>query len=128
MLLKNFIDLLFILLICAIVLLSESIRIGAVETAPPIIAAEGATSKVEPAEIRVVIVNDDHLILDEQSYEAVSSLAEQLESADTVLIVSGTEEVTHHRMMDIWSGFQELGFAVKLGVQPEGAASESSTS
>ena len=119
MLLKNFIDLLFILLICAIVLLSESIRIGAVETAPPIIAAQGAASMVEPAEIRVVVVNEDHLILDEQSYDTAQALANQLQRSDTVLIVSGTEQITHHRMMGVWSGFQELGFAVKLGVQPE---------
>ncbi len=112
---SSFVDLLFILLCSAIVLLSQSLHIGAVEIAPAE-AGGGGISEVNADDVRVVAVYEERLVLEEGDVASPAALAEMVSAEETVLLVSGDERVSHHRMMDVWSALRERRVAVRFGV------------
>jgi len=115
---KSFIDLLFILLLSTLVLLLQSVHVGAIDVAPAEVGF-GGVSKVRAGEVRVVVITDQGLKLDEREWSDPRELAERIAPGDTALLVGGDDEVRHHRVMRVWSQLRESGVSVKLGVEPD---------
>ena len=120
---KSFVDLLFILLCGTIVMLSQSLRIGAVETAPAKLGS-GGISDVSADEVRLVVVNDKGIELVDITGEvlkkqSVSELAKFIEPGECVLLTVKKEDVSHQRVMECWDGFRKTGVKVKLAATSE---------
>jgi len=111
---KSFVDVLFILLCGTIVLLSESIRVGSIDTAPAKVG-HSSVSKILADDVRPVVVNANDLVFEEQHVNSAADLIDRLSPTVCVLLVPGDEGVTHHRVMYVWSRLQDLGVTVKLG-------------
>jgi biopolymer transport protein ExbD len=109
---KSFVDILFILLCATIVLLSQSLQVGAVKTAPAEVGG-GAISPVKADEVRAVVVNQKDLLIDGVSV-GVQGLKGKLESHECALLVPGDEGLSHHRMMKVWSDLRAMDVTVKL--------------
>ena len=109
---------LFIILCATIVLLSESIRIGTVDAKPAKVGG-GAVTEISVNQVRIVIVRPDDLIFDEQTYQNTNEIAKanQWIGDECAVLIPSIEDVTHHRMMDVWSGFLEAGYQVKFGAK-----------
>ena len=116
MLQRGFIDLLFILLCAAIVLLSESIRVGTVEARPAEVGS-GSVSPMTVDQIRLVVVREQELVFKDQPYTDIEKLVGPWGGDECVVLVTSSEEVTHHRMMRVWSDFRDTGLAVKFGAK-----------
>ncbi len=114
---KSFIDLLFILLLGTIVMLTQSVHLGAVDTVVTKLGA-GGISPVRADEVRVVVVRDEELWMEDRTWTDAAALAGGLDPSDVVLLVTADHEIRHHRMMDVWSSFRELRLDVKLGALP----------
>ncbi|WP_432798542.1 hypothetical protein [Poriferisphaera sp. WC338] len=116
MLQRGFIDLLFILLCAAIVLLSESIRVGTVEAKPAEVGG-GAVSPITVDQVRLVVVQEDKYVFEDKPYETPRQLMQGWQGNECIVLVTGNEQVTHHRMMRVWSDFRDTGVAVKFGAK-----------
>ena len=114
---KSFIDVLFILLLGTMVMLTQSVQLGAVDTSVTRLGA-GGISPVRADAIEVVVVDDQGLTLDDGTPTDVESLTTSLEPAGVVLLITADGEVRHHRMMDVWSDLRERNLDVKLGALP----------
>jgi len=114
---RSFIDVLFILLLSAIVLLSQSTQIGELETAPARIG-QGGISPIRAEEVRLVAVATDGLALDGQRFSRIERLDGALPPGAPVLLVTERADVAHQRVMEVWSALRERGRDVRLGVAP----------
>ena len=114
---RSFVDVLFILLCATIVMLSQSLRIGSVEASPAKIGG-GAISEIDAADVRPVIVQSDHLVMDDHRHESVAAILVDLPASACIVLIAGSPELSHHRMMSIWSEVHDAGVTVKLGVEP----------
>ncbi len=119
---KSFVDLLFILLCGTIVMLSRSIQVGAVDTAPARVGG-GGLSEVCADEIRLVAVSDRRYEWTDvdgglRRADGADEVAAAMDADDCVLLVAGNEGVSHHRVMEAWSAFRKAGCRVKLGAVP----------
>ncbi|MEO1236593.1 MAG: hypothetical protein AAFX76_07375 [Planctomycetota bacterium] len=114
---KSFIDLLFILLLGTFVLLSESLQVGALETAPADVGGGGAELR-DPGSARVVIVDEATVFLLDKPMDDLDQLADEIGPDDYVLLTPRRDDVVHQRVMDVWAGLHERGVEVKLGVEP----------
>ena len=115
---KSFVDLLFILLCSTIVMLSRSIEVGAVEINPAKVGS-GSVSEVRADDVRVVSVNKLTVTLSDDSdrvieFEDVTKAAAAAGPDKCILLSAATEEVTHHRIMQVWSDLIKAGKKVKL--------------
>ncbi len=123
MLTRSFIDLLFILLCGTIVLLSQSLPIGAMESAPARIAG-GGLSDVRLDGTALVAVAEGHLALarpdgDGREFADADALHAALPPGQVVLLVAAEEGIRHHRVMQAWSELHQRGRRVQLGAQPD---------
>ncbi|MEM8738331.1 MAG: hypothetical protein AAGG38_07630 [Planctomycetota bacterium] len=114
---KSFIDLLFILLLGTFVMLSESLRVGAIETAPADVGGGGAVVD-DPGSARVVVVNRETLSLEDEPMPGVDRLVAELGADEFVLLTPGRKDVVHQRVMEVWAELDRRGVEVKLAVQP----------
>ncbi len=114
---RSFIDILFILLIGTIVMLSRSIPLGSVDVTPAAVAKD-SVEPVDEADLRVVIVQTDHLLLDDVPANTAGDLITRLELGDRLLLVSGRSDLRHQRMMSAWSELSRLGWNTQIGVEP----------
>lgn len=118
---KSFVDLLFILLCGTIVSLSQSLQLGALETAPAKVGS-GGISEVRADQVDVLVVNesDYQLVLGSgtEPIEVVSldQLDSYLQNTRCLVIVAGTDVISHQRVMDCWDHGRTLGIKVQLGV------------
>ncbi len=113
---RGFVDVLFILLCGTIVLLSESVRVGSVKTAPAEIGA-GGISAIYAEDVRPVIIEHDTMIYQEQSIQTVPQLLTQLEPNVCVLLITANKNIPHHRVMKLWSQLHKQGINVNLGAK-----------
>ncbi len=120
---KSFIDVLFILLLGTMVMLTQSVQIGAVDTVVTRLGA-GGISPVRADEVRLIVVREGGLWLEDRSWTDAAALADRLDPSDVVLLVTADEDVRHHRMMDVWSSLRGLGLDVKLGALPTPASED----
>ena len=124
---KSFIDLLFILLLSTIVLLMQSVHVGSLDVSPAEVGV-GGVSRVKASEVRVVVITEEGLKLDDRVWPDAEQLAEQVAPGDTALLIGGSPDGQHHRVMRVWSRLQESGVRVKLGVKPEPEGAEEPSS
>lgn len=137
---RGFIDLLFILLLSTFALLSESLRVSNIETAPADVGTGGAELR-DPGRARVVTVGPEDVTLDGVSVPghgrtaasaelAASAVADLLAPLDGrasgnagggdpyILLIPATHRLPHQQVMHIWAALRRLGLEVRLGVQP----------
>ena len=118
---RSFVDLLFILLCGTIVSLSQSLQLGAIETAPAKVGS-GGISEVSADEIDVLVINEsDYQWVHGSDAESVTvtsldQLDAYLQETRCLVIVAGTEVISHQRVMDCWDQCRILGIKVQLGV------------
>jgi biopolymer transport protein ExbD len=117
---KSFIDVLFILLIGTIVLLSQSVRLGAVE-AEPLRLGSGGVSPLAADDVAVVVVADGGLFHEGRAHATVDELVDAVPPGVTVLLVVADADVRHHRVMDVWTQLRQRGRRVGLGAEPRAA-------
>ncbi len=128
---KSFIDLLFILLGSTIVLLSQSLQIGAVKTAPAKIGS-GGISEFSTDNIVVLAVHEDYLEI--SSFEnaaplkvtTIQEISNHVTSTMSIVVVAGDASISHQRIMTWWDHCRKAGFDVKLGAMPENKTLEGS--
>lgn len=114
---KSFIDVLFIILLATLVMLTQSVQLGAVDTALTTLGA-GGISPVSADDVQVVIVGQESVQLDSTSWQTLDELGAALRTNDPVLLVTADADVSHHRVMGVWSALRERELDVKLGARP----------
>ena len=118
MICRGFVDLLFILLCSTIVLLAQSVPLRGL-LAEPAEAGLGGTRALHGDELALISVTETGVASDAGTGETLAEL-EWPQKPDTLIIVPSNENITHHRIMQVWREAQQAGFEVELGVQPEG--------
>lgn len=113
---KSFVDVLFILLLGTMVMLTQSVQVGAVDTVVARLGA-GGVSPVNADEVRVIVVGEDDLRLDGRA-GSLQELARSIRAPQPVLLVTANREVRHHRVMAVWSALRQRGHNVMLGAEP----------
>ncbi len=114
---RSFIDILFIILLATLVMLTQTVDLGAVDTAVARIGP-GGISRVRADQVQVVVVGADELQLDGTTWREIDSMGAMIRPLDPVLLVTADAEVSHHRVMDVWSELHQRELDVKLGARP----------
>ena len=122
---RSFVDLLFILLCAAIVMLANSSPLRVAE-ADPAKAAGGGTLDLAGRELRLLVVGETELWIGEEPVEAGTPIAQRFAGSDRVVIVPRAASVTHHRVIEVWSALQAAGIEADLGVVPAAEGKENS--
>lgn len=118
---KSFVDLLFILLLGTFVMLSRSVEVGAIETAPAEVGV-GGTAADDIDSACVVVVHDAGVTLRDGPVVADERAAGGIGADEWVLLVPADAGLSHHRIMEVWSVIRAAGHAVRLGVRSVPAA------
>lgn len=120
---RSFIDLLFILLCAALVMLARSSRLDLLE-AQPIGTGDHALSTLDPTQVELVAVTSDGLRWVRPDGPVrltdASELMAQLPDRVSVALVPGEPDVAHARVLRVWDRLQRMGCSVALAVEPEG--------
>ncbi len=114
---RGFVDVLFILLLGTLVMLTQSVQLGSIDTAVATLGA-GDISPIRADEVQVVAVGEQTLLMDGQPSPTIEALVERLRPHDAVLLVTADAEVRHHRVLAVWSGLRKHVQDVKLGARP----------
>ena len=114
---RSFVDVLFILLLGTLVMLTQSVQLGAVDTALAKLGS-GDISPVRADEVQVVAVGEETLLLDGETLPTIDALLERLRPGDAVLLVTAEADVRHHRVLNVWSSLRKHVSDVKLGAKP----------
>lgn len=114
---RSFVDVLFILLLGTLVMLTQSVQLGAVDTTVATLGADDI-SPIRADEVQVVAVGEQTLVLDGEALPTIDALLERLRPDDAVLLVTADPDVRHHRVLEVWSGLRKHVQDVKLGAKP----------
>ena len=119
---KSFVDLLFILLCCTIVMLSQSLQVGSVDIAPARMGS-GSLSEVTAGDVILVVVYEGKCEIvaedgQKQQFSDVRQLQATIPPGKCLLLSAANENVSHHRIMSVFSSCVDVGFAVKLAAVP----------
>jgi biopolymer transport protein ExbD len=114
---RSFVDVLFILLLGTLVMLTQSVQLGAVDTALAKLGADDI-SPVRADEVQVVAVGAETLLIDGETLPSIDALLQRLRADDAVLLVTAEADVRHHRVLDVWSALRKHISDVKLGAKP----------
>jgi len=114
---KSFIDILFIILLATLVMLTQTVNLGAVDTAVATIGP-GGISPIRADRVQVVVVSQDTLHVDGTTWREIDSMGAMMRPHDPVLLVTADEHVSHHRVMHVWSELHHRKLDVKLGARP----------
>lgn len=118
MITKSFIDLLFILLCATIVMLTQSVQVGTVSTAPAEVDGDQLAEHDKP-EMRVVVVGSESLYLDGEPVARAAEIAPQIDPRAMAVVMPRDDGLSHHRVMAVWSDLRELGVDAQLGAVQE---------
>ncbi len=121
---KSFIDILFIILLATLVMLTQSVQLGAVDTALTTLGA-GGISPVSADDVQIVIIRQDEVELDGTTWKTCDELGKVIRPNDPVLLVTADTDVSHHRVMHVWSELRDRDLDVKLGARPRTARANS---
>ncbi len=113
---RSFIDVLFILLLGTLVMLADSVRLGAVDTVVAKLGS-GGISPVRADEVQIVVIGEDELRFENRSWTRLEELSGELAPAEPVLLVTAGRDVRHHRVMEVWFALRRGGLDVKLGAE-----------
>jgi len=122
---RSFVDILFILLCSTVVMLSQSLQIGSLDVAPAKVGG-GGISAICADDVQLLVVHKDGLeIVDvtgqhKRQVQNMEELAGVIRDPHGVILVAGSEDVSHQRVMHVWSECRNSGWVVKLGAVPEG--------
>lgn len=120
----SFVDLLFILLFSTLILLSQSVQIGAIKTAPARVGS-GGISEFKMDDVVILSVHGDFMELSFPKIKKVvkitstNELMNQLSSQDCLVLVAGDEDISHQKIMTCWDQCRQAGINVRLGAEPE---------
>ncbi len=120
---KSFIDILFIILLATLVMLTQSVQLGAVDTALTTLGA-GGISPVRADDVQIVIVGQDQVVLDGTTWQTCDELGKAIRPHDPVLLLTADAGVSHHRVMRVWSELRDRELDVKLGARPRPPAAD----
>ncbi len=115
---KSIIDILFIILLATLVMLTQSVQLGAVDTAFTTLGA-GGISPVSADDVQIVIIGQDQVELDGMTWQTCDELGNAIRPHDPVLLLTADAEVSHQRVMRVWSELRERELDVKLGARPK---------
>lgn len=115
---RSFVDLVFILLCGAVVMLANSVQLRLADAAPARVAGGGSLD-LAGRTLRVVVVGEETLSIDGEEIAALEALVARVAQRDRVVILPQAPEVTHHRVLSIWSRLRAAGIEADLGVLPE---------
>lgn len=114
---RGFLDLLFILLCSAMVMLSQSLPLGSIDAAPARLGS-GGVSPIHADQVRPLIVSEHAIDLKDQPVDRLDDLADLLSEDDVLVIMPRHATVSHHRVMAVWHELRQMSLPVKLGVAP----------
>lgn len=117
---RSFVDLLFILLCAALVMLANSSQLRVADATPAKVAGGGRLD-LAGRDLRVIVVDDGAITLDGDHWDAETPPPGRLAATDRVVVVPADDAVSHHRVLRVWSRLRALGLEVDLGVLPEGS-------
>lgn len=126
MMLRSFVDFVFILLCATIVLLTESVALKGL-TADPTDVGDGDAHAIDANRTEILVVSDEWLGVGGERFTAPESAVARL-SQDrdvTIVIVPEHSSVSHHRVIGTWWDLKKTGRHVELGVRPESSKSRS---
>ncbi len=115
---KSFIDILFIILLATLVMLTQSVQLGAVDTALTTLGADGI-SPISADDVQIVIIGQDQVELDGTTWKTCDELGKAIRPNDPVLLLTADAKVSHQRVMRVWSELRERELDVKLGARPK---------
>ena len=120
---KSFVDLLFILLCGTIVMLSQSLQVGSMDIAPATMGS-GSLSEVRADDVVLVAVYDGkcEIVAEDgrkQQFSDIRQLQATIPQGKCLLLSAANENVSHHRIMSIFSSCVDVGYAVKLAAVPQ---------
>lgn len=110
---KGFVDLLFILLCGAIVMLAQSVRLGAIPSDPA--EADAETESVSGGDVVVMVVGTDWIGIGERRFSSIEEAALAAGTIDVVM-VPADRSVAHHRMIEVWDHITDEGRVARFGV------------
>ncbi|MEM7682188.1 MAG: hypothetical protein AAF288_09555 [Planctomycetota bacterium] len=116
----SFVDFLFILLCALVVTLSKSVEVGQVETAPAKVS-EGQSAKVDQARSEPLVVQADSVFFREAHHPTADAALSEVDPGITLLLIAGSEDVAHQRVMTVWSNLTRDGRRVQFGVREQSA-------
>ncbi len=114
---KSFVDVLFIILLATLVMLTQTVNLGAVDTAVAKIGP-GGLSPIRADLVQVVVVSQDTLQINGTTWREIDSMGAVIRPQDPVLLVTANAQVSHHRVMGVWSDLHQRELDVKLGARP----------
>lgn len=119
---KSFVDLLFILLCSTIVMLSQSIQISSMDIAPAKIGS-GGLSEVNADDVVLLAIYEDkcEIVTTDgkiQQFSDIQQLRSSIPEGKCLLLSATDENVSHHRIMSVFSQCVDIGYAVKLAAVP----------
>jgi len=117
---RSFIDVLFILLLSTIAMLTQTVRVGALDT-ELLDAGSGGVSHVRAEEVEIVVITAAGLRHDERLWTDAAQLAGVLPAGAPVLLVVTDDAVRHHEVISVWSELTGQGFDVNLGAPTRSA-------
>ena len=119
---KSFVDLLFILLCGTIVMLSQSLQVGSMDIAPARMGS-GSLSEVRADNVILVVVYEGkcEIVAEDgrkQQFSDIRQLQGMILPGKCLLLSAANEDVSHHRIMNVFSSCVDIGYAVKLAAVP----------
>jgi biopolymer transport protein ExbD len=115
--LKSFIDVLFILLLSTIVMLTQTAPLGALDV-KRLTRGSGGASPIRADEVELVQVAERELMHQGRAYADPALLAGAIQSDRSVLLLVTDPQVSHQRVMNVWSELSAQGLDVNLGSAP----------
>ena len=117
---RGFVDLLFILLCGALIMLSQSVRVHSL----PVDPADAGHSRSEPVserEQRVLVVADDWFGCDGGRFDTIPELLRACEEHHALVLVPSDDAVSHHRIIGVWHELDLAGRQASLGINKIGS-------
>ena len=119
---KSFVDLLFILLCSTIVMLSQSIQVSSMDIAPAKIGS-GSLSEINADDVTLLAVyeNKYEIVIDDgrtQQFSDIRELQATIPQGKCLLLSAAEENISHHRIMSVFSQCVDIGYTVKLAAIP----------
>lgn len=112
-------DFLFIILLATLYQLSRSSPFAAIDAEPAKLGAQHAAA-VHADDVVSLAVTADALIFDDRPFATLDELPPEAQPSarGSVLLLPRTQDITHHRMIDVYAQIADRGWPVQIGVTP----------
>ncbi len=118
MMYRSFVDLVFIILCAVILVLTQSIPLKGLKANPADADAtqSGAFSALR---IQVVVIAEKWVGVEGEKFIDIQAILKILDPMAQLVVVPENSNVSHHRVMEVWTVFRRSGREVELGVRPK---------